>query len=177
MGALVLVAALLVGVPVLLIVVAGYPLPTKMPNWDNVYWAARQGNITSTFVIKTFACVVWLAWAQMAWAIVWEFAVNVPTVAAGRRRRPTPFALAPASRFAHQLVSAALIVTAISSAASSAVAQTPSLHSLVSSAGSTAPPPAALVVDSSSTAPAGALIETERADLPCAGGGHVVGCG
>ena len=54
-AALMLLVGLLIGVPVLLSVVAGYPLPTKTPNWDNVYWAFRQGNITSTFVIKARA--------------------------------------------------------------------------------------------------------------------------
>ena len=104
-GAMVLLVALVVGVPALLVAVAGYPLPVKPPNWSNVYWATRQGNVESTFVIKALACVVWLAWAQLTWAIVWEIAMNVPAIASGRRRRATPFTIRPASRFAHQLAS------------------------------------------------------------------------
>lgn len=128
LGSAVLILALLIGVPILLIVVAGWPLPTKMPNWDNVYWAIRQGDIPAEVVIKLFACVAWLAWAQIAWALLWELIVNVPRLMRGEPDRDAPLAPAPASRLARRLITAAMVLTAISSSPATTVAA-PSLSS------------------------------------------------
>lgn len=130
-AAAVLIVIVLIGVPVVLIVLAGWPLPTKMPDWNAVYWAVRQGDVAAEVVIKTFACVAWLAWAQIAWALVWELVVNVPRSLRGHADTPTPLATAPASRLARRLVTAAMLLTAISSTPATSAAA-PALSSLTS---------------------------------------------
>ena len=87
--------AVAVGVPLLLTRLAGWPLPTAVPNWSNVYWAVRQQNVPAEFVVKAIAVVAWIAWAQLMWAIVWELAVNVPRQLRGQRARTAPVAWAP----------------------------------------------------------------------------------
>lgn len=129
--AAVAIVAVLVGVPTLLIAVASWPLPTSVPDWDNVYWSARQGDIPAEFVIKAFACVVWLAWAQIAWALLWELVVNVPRTLHGKAECPIPATAAPASRLARRLVTAAMLLTAITSTPATTAAA-PSLSSLMS---------------------------------------------
>lgn len=153
LGSAVLILVLLVGVPILLIVVAGWPLPTKMPNWDNVYWAVRQGDVPASAVIKLFACVAWLAWAQIAWALLWELVVNVPRLVRGEPDRDAPLAPSPASRLARRLITAAMVLTAISSSPATTVAA-PSLSSLATAG---APPrlstaPTTLVLGASDVA-------------------------
>ena len=81
MGLLVLV----VGVPILLIRIAGWPLPTSVPSWSRVSTAVQQGDIPGDVVIKVIAVGVWLIWAQWVWAIAWELAVNVPRSTKGQR--------------------------------------------------------------------------------------------
>lgn len=133
-GAAVLIGALLVGVPVLLAVVAGWPLPTRMPDWNGIYWQARQGDVPAEFIIKTFACAVWLAWTQIAWALLWELVVNVPRTLRGDPERNSPATAAPASRLAGRLVTAVMLLSALSSTPATTVAA-PSLASLVSRGG------------------------------------------
>jgi nucleoid-associated protein YgaU len=147
-GAAVLIVAVLVGVPILLIVVAGWPLPTSMPDWDHVYWAVRQGDVPAAFFIKLFACIVWLAWAQIAWALLWELIVNVPRGMRGQPDRATPMTPTPASKLARRLVTAAMVLTAISSTPANTAAA-PALNSLVSAGGpaGVSSRPAAVVVD------------------------------
>ena len=147
------IIAVLIGVPVALIAMAGWPLPTKMPDWDHVYWSARQGDIPAEFVIKSLACVVWLAWAQVAWALLWELLVNVPRAMRGRAGLESPLVAAPASRLARRLVTAAMVVTAIASTPSSTAAA-PALSSIGSFTGRGPLPGRAvetLVVDASDT--------------------------
>ena len=98
-----------------------------MPNWDNVYWAIRQGDVPAEAVIKLFACVAWLAWAQIAWALLWELVVNVPRTVRGDPDREAPLTPAPASRLARRLITAAMVLTAISSTPATSAAA-PSLQ-------------------------------------------------
>ena len=70
------VAAVLVGIPLMLVKIAGWPLPSYFPNPADVMTAIQQRNIPSTFVVKALAVLLWLLWAQFAWASLWELAVN-----------------------------------------------------------------------------------------------------
>lgn len=81
--ALAVLAGVAVGIPLVLVRVADWPLPTRMPDWDRVRLAIRQNDIPAAVVIKTLACVVWIAWAQMMWALAWELAVNIRTTGDG----------------------------------------------------------------------------------------------
>ena len=163
-AALVAGTAVLVGIPVALVAMAGWPLPTRMPDWDNVYWAARQGNVPAEFVVKALACVVWLAWLQVVWALLWELCVNVPRIGQGRAELPTPLAPAPVSRLARRIVSAVLLFTTLASTPAMTVAAPP----LSSFTAATAPPMdgaavAELVGGAKDTARAPAAASTWRA--------------
>ena len=91
-GALLALSALLVGVPVALAALAGWPLPTAWPNGDRLSFAAR-GGLGDGFWLKVFALVVWLAWAQLALAVLREV-----VAAAGHRTRPARSGWAPHRR-------------------------------------------------------------------------------
>jgi DNA-binding SARP family transcriptional activator len=93
--ALALLTVLAVGAPVVLIKIAGWPLPTRMPDWTHVRVALQQGDIPAAVVLKTIAVGVWIAWAQLMWAVLWEIAVNVPLTTRGQRPRRAPL-VAPA---------------------------------------------------------------------------------
>ena len=95
LAALALLAAITVGIPVLLIAIAGWPLPRQLPDWDRVRIAIQQGDIPAEVVINTLAVIVWIAWAQLVWALGWELAVNLPRAQNGEPARPAP--LVPAA--------------------------------------------------------------------------------
>lgn len=73
----ILVLAAVIAVPALLVAVARWPLPSRIPNWDRVATAIRQGDIPGAVVIKSLACVLWFIWLQFVWAITWEFAAQI----------------------------------------------------------------------------------------------------
>ena len=106
--ALALVIALLVGVPAVLLVIVGYPLPTETPSIELIRAHLEAGDIPDAFIIKTLAVVVWIVWAQLVVAVLTEaFALMRGRVAA---RAPV---LPGLQLFAGKLVaSTILIVTA-----------------------------------------------------------------
>lgn len=62
---------LLAGVPVLLVSLVGWPLPTRLPTIDALESAARAG-ISDQVVVNTLAVIAWFAWAQLALAFLVE---------------------------------------------------------------------------------------------------------
>lgn len=80
----------LVGVPTMSIRLVGWPLPTYVPDPEDVLLAVQQGNIPSSFVVKALAAVLWVVWAQFAWAAVWEIAVNLRRSERGERSTRAP---------------------------------------------------------------------------------------
>src|SRR3954452_23149070 len=56
------------GVPALLIVFVGYPLPTHAPTQA---WLTQ--SISATLIIKILACVVWLVWAHFVICLLTEW--------------------------------------------------------------------------------------------------------
>ena len=88
--ALVVLVAITVGVPLVLARFAGWPLPHHRPHWNRVTTALRQGDIAGDVVIKTIAVIVWIAWAQLIWALAWELAINLPRITRGRQPKPAP---------------------------------------------------------------------------------------
>ena len=124
-GAGVLLAVLLVGVPVLLIGLAGWPLPTGIPDWERAATMVRQGDIPAATVIKAIAVIVWLAWVQLAWAVVWEAAVNVPRTVQGRRHQEPPLVAAPVAAGVGRLFAAILAVGAMTATSAPVAAPRP----------------------------------------------------
>jgi hypothetical protein len=141
------VLVLAIGVPIVLVKVAGWPLPTKLPDWSNVYWSARQRHVPAEFVIKTLAAVCWLAWAQLMWAMVWELAVNVPRTLRGQRTVAAPWSLGITTRVAQSLVAPLMLLSTFTTSAPAVAA--PALADLSSTAwfGPAIGSSAAVVVD------------------------------
>lgn len=110
LAALLALFALLVGVPMLLALVAGWPLPRHAPDWSRISTAVQQGDIPGEAVIKVLAVLVWIAWAQLAWAIVWELVVNVPRSNRGQLAQPAPLVPAGVGRGIGRLVALALSI-------------------------------------------------------------------
>jgi nucleoid-associated protein YgaU len=110
LAALLALFALLVGVPMLLTLVAGWPLPRRAPDWSRISTAVQQGDIPGETVIKVLAVLVWIAWAQLAWAIVWELVVNVPRSNRGQRAQPAPLVPTGLGRGIGRLVALALSI-------------------------------------------------------------------
>ncbi len=110
LAALLALFALLVGVPMLLALVAGWPLPRRAPDWSRISTAVQQGDIPGEAVIKVLAALVWIAWAQLAWAIVWELVVNVPRSNRGQLAQPAPLVPAGVGRGIGRLVALALSI-------------------------------------------------------------------
>ena len=123
LGAVLALLALVVGVPVLLVAVAGWPLPTDLPDWSTATRAISQGDIPATTVLKGLAVVVWIIWLQLVWALVWEIAVNLPRLNRGQRSRRAPLVVAPVGSGIGRLVTLALAAgIAVTSAPSAAIA-------------------------------------------------------
>lgn len=110
LAALLALFALLVGVPMLLALVAGWPLPRRAPDWSRISTAVQQGDIPGEAVIKVLAVLVWIAWAQLAWAIVWELVVNVPRSNRGQLAQPAPLVPPGVGRGIGRLVALALSI-------------------------------------------------------------------
>jgi nucleoid-associated protein YgaU/DNA-binding SARP family transcriptional activator len=65
-------AALVVGVPLLLVREVGWPLPTTIPSWSEVSQSITTGAIEDATIIKALAVLVWLAWANFAAGVLVE---------------------------------------------------------------------------------------------------------
>lgn len=119
---LITLIGLTIGVPLILIRTAGWPLPEAIPAIDDVTTRVRQGNIDSKVVINTLAVVVWIAWAQFMWAVLWETAINVPRLVSGRRWRPPPLVVSPVGDGVARLFSVILAVGVLSTTTPSSTA-------------------------------------------------------
>jgi hypothetical protein len=118
--ALVLLVMLLVGVPIWLTTVAGSPMASGLPTWDEA-WHAVTRRDDGTLLLTVLKYVAWAGWAL--------FAASVGLDLLARVRRVSPPRLGPQQQLATQLVGAvaALLVAVPSlggSAPTSAVAGT-----------------------------------------------------
>ena len=98
-AALVLLAAVLVGLPLLLAATAGNPLDS----WPDL----AAGDVSDTVLVDVLAAVAYLAWAQFALAVAAEVATALL-----RLRRPLrlPVVLPAQQHLAHSLVAAVLAI-------------------------------------------------------------------
>jgi Bacterial transcriptional activator domain/LysM domain len=103
-------AALVVGVPYLLINVVGSPIPAEWPTWAELQ-AALEGQIRWGPVIDVLTALAWLAWAQFTVCVLVE-------LQAGLSRPRTPARRIPLAGFnqswARRLVVAALLLVSTS---------------------------------------------------------------
>jgi DNA-binding SARP family transcriptional activator/nucleoid-associated protein YgaU len=70
-GSLLLLGALLLGPPLALTSLVGWPLPTTIPDLSSFEQAVRSG-ISDDVIVKALALIAWLAWTQITVAIVSE---------------------------------------------------------------------------------------------------------
>ncbi|MBW3643051.1 MAG: hypothetical protein KY447_09080, partial [Actinobacteria bacterium] len=63
---------LVVGVPALLAVTVGWPLPRSLPTWEEVLSALSGSSVSDGTILKTIAVVGWLAWMQVLVSTVVE---------------------------------------------------------------------------------------------------------
>jgi len=115
-GAIVLLVALTVGVPIALITVVGLPLPHTVPKLS-----ALTSQLDITAILRILSVIVWLAWIQLVWCVLVEIkaaASRIQGHAAGSPKVP----LAGATQsLAHRLVTAALLLFTAAAALTPAV--------------------------------------------------------
>ncbi len=110
--ALVGLVVLVIGVPAGLIMLVGWPLPTTWPSSDAVADALARTGVSDRTVVKIVACVLWVAWAQVAFGVVAEIAGFI------RRRdlRLVPVC-GPLRRLAASLVASVTVLVTAANAA------------------------------------------------------------
>lgn len=106
MGAATVLSAVLVALPITLVKMVGYPLPTVMPSWDQVSLAIDLGHVESTTIFKALACVLWLVWA---WFLVIATSEAVAHMG-GRRGAGISRQSNPAHRVIARLVTSLAVV-------------------------------------------------------------------
>ena len=115
-GAIVLLVALTVGVPIALITVVGLPLPHTAPKLS-----ALTSQLDITAILRILSVIVWLAWIQLVWCVL----VEIKAAASGTQGHAAaspkvPLAGATQS-LAHRLVTAALLLFTAAAALTPAV--------------------------------------------------------
>ncbi|MGH3432560.1 MAG: LysM peptidoglycan-binding domain-containing protein, partial [Thermocrispum sp.] len=76
LAALAATATLTAGIPAGLVHYVGWPLPTRLPTFDEILLALRSG-IDPQLLINTLAVIVWVAWAQLIVALTYEVVAAV----------------------------------------------------------------------------------------------------
>ena len=111
LGAIVLLTALTIGVPVALVAVVGLPIPHTMPKLN-----ALTSQLDITAILRILSVIIWLAWIQLVWCVL----VEVKAAAAHTATRKVPLSGATQSA-AHRLVTAALLLFTAAAALTPAV--------------------------------------------------------
>lgn len=108
LGALLALLALLVGVPVGLAALAGWPLPHGLPTPGAVKRALSDGwRPDDTIVVKAVAVVCWAAWAELVACAV----VEVRAALHGRRQAPRVPLAGPLQTLVASLVATVVLAT------------------------------------------------------------------
>ncbi|WP_046767041.1 LysM peptidoglycan-binding domain-containing protein [Jiangella alkaliphila] len=82
---MVVIVAVLVGIPLALIAVAGNPLPDSVPSWDDVTSALTEPDDGSLF-LEVLLWIGWLGWISFAVGLV----VEIPAALGGRKAPRLP---------------------------------------------------------------------------------------
>jgi hypothetical protein len=110
-GAIIVLTALTVGVPVALVAVVGLPIPHTMPKLN-----ALTSQLDTTAILRILSVIIWLAWIQLVWCVL----VEVKAAASHTATPKVPLAGATQSA-AHRLVTAALLLFTAAAALTPAV--------------------------------------------------------
>lgn len=106
--ALVLGGVLVVGVPILLWRLGGWPLPGKIPSIDGVRNALSRSSVPDVVIVKALALVGWTAWLLLCWSLVVETWAWV----SGRPSPSLRFA-GPTQAFARQLITSISLMASL----------------------------------------------------------------
>jgi hypothetical protein len=117
--AIVLLAALTIGLPAALIAIIGLPIPKSAPSMSLL-----TGQLDVLTILKILSVVVWLAWLQLVWCVIVEVQAAVRNVGVPSR---VPLSGGTQS-VAHRLVTAALLLFSAAAALSPAVSQIAAPH-------------------------------------------------
>lgn len=110
LGAALLLAVLLLGIPAALLGIGGNPIPSALPSWDQVI-STISHPATGSFLIGALLLLGWLGWATFAIAVI----IELPAALRGRQARPVRgFGLQ--QRVAAGLLGAIIISTGATSA-------------------------------------------------------------
>src|SRR5947207_9289812 len=101
-GAIVLLVALTIGVPIALITAVGLPLPHTAPKLS-----ALTSQLDVTAILRILSGIVWLAWIQLVWCVLVEIKAAASHAAASPKV-PLAGATQP---LAHRLVTAARLLS------------------------------------------------------------------
>ncbi len=112
--ALLLMAVIVAGIPLALVVLFGWPLPSSMPTQD-----VLTAPLTSEVILKAIACVVWLAWLHLLVCLFVEWRAGRRGVGLSRRIPMAGFS----QDLARRLVAAVLLLTTASAAVSATAAR------------------------------------------------------
>lgn len=154
LGALVVIAAVLVGIPLALVAVAGNPLPDSVPSWSDITSALTEPD-DGTLFLDALVWIAWLGWISFAVGLV----VEIPAALSGHRAPRLP-ALRFQQRAAAGLVAAvaaAFVVGPVGMATAAEPVQPPAPQPApVTTAQAPASPQATPEVRTAQTAPAAA---------------------
>jgi nucleoid-associated protein YgaU/DNA-binding SARP family transcriptional activator len=99
---------MLAGVPIVLVLAVGWPLPREIPSLDQLREAFNRRGVPVEMLVKTLAVIMWVAWAQLV------VAVTIEAVAAARGRQARWAAVLPGVQLvARQLVAAGVLVLSL----------------------------------------------------------------
>src|SRR4051794_4765137 len=150
-AALFLLVVLLVGVPLALAHLVGWPLPSHLPSYDAMLTSVQRTGVSDRSVVKALSIVVWLTWARLAVGVLIE------AIGVARSRPPMQLrSLGSAQRLAGGLVASVALLAgpgAVHGAPNPTAARAQPLSSLVTQTVSANHPtsPAAVIVQPGDT--------------------------
>ena len=109
-GSIITGVLLVVGVPIALWRMVGWPLPTTVPTPGDIGKAISRSTVSDTVILKTLALVGWFAWLALMWSLVIEIGARL----SGRPARTMRFA-GPFQDVARRLITAASLLTVTAS--------------------------------------------------------------
>jgi DNA-binding SARP family transcriptional activator/uncharacterized membrane protein (DUF441 family) len=158
LASLAALVGLVVGVPIALLSVAGWPLPTAVPHWSAVMHSLSQSEVADSTLIKGAALICFVAWAALVLCVVVELAAWVGGRTAARLPVVGPFQV-----WAGRLVASALLIfSSLAGVVGPAVAAPMRAHAPISRVAST-PQPSLRVVEPTYASPEEAAVAARPA--------------
>lgn len=142
LAALVTLVVIVIGPPIALAQLVGWPLPRSMPSLDAISTAERSG-VDDMVIVKAIACLAWVLWLQLAVAAIAEIAARATNTKA--RRVPT---VPAAQKGIHRLVATAAVLFAGIATQRAAILPAPRLDATVAAVALTADSAASATTDS-----------------------------